>query len=49
MTDFDREIPDGDRTLPLHWCVYFRQFHLNYHLGQLEMLRQLAGKTEKII
>lgn len=48
--DFDREIPQEDgRSFPLHWCVFFRQFHLTYHLGQLEQLRQLAGRTEKII
>lgn len=47
--DFNREFQGEDRMLPLHWGVFFRQFHLTYHLGQLELLRQLAGKTEKII
>jgi hypothetical protein len=27
----------------------FLQWHETYHLGQLELLRQLVGKTEKII
>ncbi len=25
------------------------QFHYTYHLGQLELLRQLTGRTEKLI
>lgn len=47
--DFEREIQVQERTFSLHWEVFFRQFHLTYHRGQLEQLRQLAGKTEKII
>jgi uncharacterized damage-inducible protein DinB len=36
----DRSV--GQRLAFLHW-------HETYHTGQLELLRQLAGKTEKII
>lgn len=29
--------------------ILFFSFHLSYHAGQLEYLRNLAGKTEKVI
>ncbi|MDD4578903.1 MAG: hypothetical protein PHS75_10200, partial [Anaerolineaceae bacterium] len=29
--------------------VLFLAFHMSYHAGQLEYLRNLAGKTEKVI
>ena len=29
--------------------LLFSAFHLSYHIGQLEYLRNLAGKTEKLI
>ena len=29
--------------------VLFLSFHMSYHAGQLEYLRNLAGKTEKVI
>lgn len=29
--------------------VLFFAFHMSYHAGQLEILRNLAGKTEKVI
>ena len=38
----DRENKVGDR-------VFFLYFHESYHIGQLELLRQLAGKNDKII
>jgi hypothetical protein len=47
--DFERQVESNDRTFSLGWRVFFRQFHLTYHVGQLELLRQMAGKTEKII
>lgn len=47
--DFDREIQFRDRTVSLGWRLFFLHFHYTYHLGQLELLRQLAGKTEKLI
>jgi hypothetical protein len=47
--DFDREIQLCERRMRLGWRVYFLQFHSTYHLGQLELLRQPAGKTDKLI
>lgn len=29
--------------------ILFFAFHMSYHAGQLEILRNLAGKTEKVI
>lgn len=46
---FAREIQHGDRTVTLGWRLLFLNFHHTYHLGQLELLRQLAGRTEKMI
>lgn len=31
------------------WWAYFFSFHHSYHIGQLELLRNLAGRTEKLI
>lgn len=47
--DFERQVLVGERSHPLGWRLFFLHFHLTYHTGQLELLRQLAGHTEKII
>ena len=47
--DFDVEIQQGERKVIRGWRIFFLHFHYTYHIGQLEQLRQLAGKTEKII
>ena len=47
--DFDVEIQHGERKVIRGWKVFFLHFHYTYHIGQLEQLRQLAGKTEKVI
>lgn len=47
--DFSREVPHWDEAAPLGWRVFFLQFHHTYHVGQLELLRNLAGRTEKVI
>lgn len=47
--DFEVEIQQGERKVIRGWRVFFLHFHYTYHIGQLEQLRQLAGKTEKII
>jgi hypothetical protein len=47
--DFAREIQHGGRPVTLGWRLLFLNFHYTYHLGQLEPLRQLAGRTEKVI
>ncbi len=47
--DFEKEILAGEQKTTLGWRVFFLHFHFTYHLGQLEYLRQLAGKLDKII
>jgi hypothetical protein len=47
--DFSREIQYNERTTTLGWRFLFSYFHYTYHVGQLELLRQLAGRTEKVI
>jgi len=47
--DFEEEIQIRDRPVKRGWRVFFLHFHYTYHIGQLEFLRQLAGKTDKII
>jgi uncharacterized damage-inducible protein DinB len=47
---FDEEIelwPGSKATRG--WYAYFFSFHHSYHIGQLELLRNLAGHTEKLI
>lgn len=46
---FSREIQIGERKMTLGWRVFFLHFHFTYHIGQLEYLRQLAGKQDKVI
>jgi uncharacterized damage-inducible protein DinB len=48
-TDFACEIQQGERKFTLGWRFLFLHFHYTYHVGQLELLRQLAGHSEKII
>jgi hypothetical protein len=47
--NFAAEIPFRDRKVTLGWRIFFLHFHYTYHLGQLELLRQLAGKTDPVI
>jgi hypothetical protein len=47
--DFEVEIQQGERKVIRGWRVFFLHFHYTYHIGQLEQLRQLVGKTEKVI
>lgn len=48
--DFDEEITlFGNQKARRGWGAFFMFFHHTYHIGQLEVLRNLAGKTEKII
>ncbi len=46
---FVEEIPHRDRLVARGWRVFFLHFHYTYHLGQLELLRQLAGHGDKIV
>lgn len=43
------ERQDGERTLPLVTLLHFANWHETYHVGQTELLRALAGKTDKVI
>ncbi len=47
--DLAREVPLGQRTLPAGELVFFYYFHETYHVGQTELLRQLAGVNDKVI
>jgi uncharacterized damage-inducible protein DinB len=47
--DFAREIQQGERKFTLGWRFLFLHFHYTYHVGQLELLRQLAGHSDKIV
>jgi hypothetical protein len=47
--DFSREIQQGERKFTLGWRFLFLHFHYTYHVGQLELLRQLAGRSDKIV
>ncbi len=47
--DLARDTTLGQRTVSAAEQVFFRYFHDCYHTGQTELLRQLAGKDDKII
>ena len=47
--EFDVEIPTFQGPARRGWMLFFMEFHHAYHIGQLELLRNLAGHTEKII
>jgi uncharacterized damage-inducible protein DinB len=47
--DFDEEVPGFGRPARRGWMLFFMEFHHAYHIGQLELLRNLAGHTEKVI
>lgn len=54
LKDMDEEIFDEviiirEKPVIRGWRVFFLHFHYTYHIGQLELLRQLAGRTEKVI
>ncbi len=48
-SDFAQEIPHRDRMVTRGWRTFFLHFHYTYHVGQLELLRQMAGHTEKLV
>jgi hypothetical protein len=43
------ETMSGDRAVSLGSRIRFGYFHDTYHTGQLEILRQFAGKNDKVI
>lgn len=47
--DFDEDIDFWEGKTRRGYVAFFYFFHNTYHLGQLEQLRNLAGRTEKII
>jgi hypothetical protein len=47
--DFDEEIEFWQGQSRRGYVAFFYFFHNTYHIGQLEQLRNLAGKTEKVI
>ncbi len=47
--DFDEEIDTFQGKVRRGHAALFYFFHKAYHIGQLEQLRNLAGKTEKVI
>jgi hypothetical protein len=47
--DLAREIQGFRGSTPLGSFLFFLCWHETYHLGQLEILRQLAGTNDKVI
>ncbi len=41
--------PLGDRPMTVRERLFFGYYHETYHTGQTELLRQLAGKNDKVI
>jgi len=44
-----REVTRGERKTTVSKQLFFGYFHESYHVGQTELLRQLAGKNDKMI
>lgn len=44
-----REVTTGENKRTVAQRVFFLYFHECYHVGQTELLRQLAGKDDKVI
>jgi uncharacterized damage-inducible protein DinB len=49
QADLDREVEIWRGKLPLAQALSFAQWHEAYHTGQLELLRQLAGKNDHVV
>ncbi len=49
QAELDREVEIWRGKVPLAQALSFFQWHDAYHTGQLEQLRQLAGKDDKVI
>ena len=43
------EVQFAGRTMTVAGRIFFEYFHETYHVGQLELLRQLAGTNDKVI
>ncbi len=47
--ELEREVTIWLGPVPLIEALFIVQWHASYHTGQLELLRQLAGKNDKVI
>jgi uncharacterized damage-inducible protein DinB len=47
--ELDREVEIWRGKMPLSQALFFYLWHESYHTGQLEQLRQLAGKNDHVI
>ncbi|HZU85871.1 MAG TPA: DinB family protein [Anaerolineaceae bacterium] len=47
--EMQRTISTGAREIMLYRRLHFYFFHEAFHVGQFEVLRHLAGKTDKLI
>lgn len=47
--DFDEKVPGFGQPARRGYMLFFMEFHHAYHIGQLELLRNLAGHNEKVI
>jgi hypothetical protein len=47
--ELEREVTIWRGPMPLIEALSIIQWHSSYHTGQLELLRQLAGKNDKVI
>lgn len=47
--DLENEIQVGQRRTRLSERLFFLYFHDTYHVGQTDLLRQVAGKDDRII
>lgn len=48
-TELDREIQVGEHTTTVGKRLYGLYFHDTYHTGQTDLLRQVAGKNDRVI
>ena len=49
QAELDREVDIWRGKQPLSQALSFFQWHETYHTGQLEQLRQLAGKNDHVV
>ena len=47
--DMQREVQIGERTVTVGSRLFGLYFHDTYHTGQTDLLRQVAGKNDKLI
>jgi uncharacterized damage-inducible protein DinB len=47
--EFAREVESFLGTTTLGRLIFFLYWHESYHVGQTELLRQLAGKDDKVV